>query len=68
MKTSTDRLIYQLRSSGRFVFCYKLNNEELQLPESHQRARLKVNFEKAVQAFFESRPSLINNSNEVDRF
>ncbi len=68
MKTSTDRLIQQLRSTGRFVFAFKLNDLQLSQSEESQKATMRVNFEKALTAFFENRPSVINNSNEVERF
>lgn len=64
--TQSDRLINQLKNSGRFVFTFKF--DDTVLPIDKKRALLKQNFERALDSYFESSPPMVRNENEVERF
>lgn len=49
---STDELTRRLRASGRFVFTYRISDEDKELPEAHLKARLKINFQRCLESYF----------------
>ena len=57
---SADELIRKLRQQNRFVFCYRFNDEDHNLPDSHLKARLKVHFQKCLDSYFNDSPSVVN--------
>jgi hypothetical protein len=63
---TSDELLRQLRKSGKFVFAYDLRSID-GLPVDRQRAQLKINFEKSLDAFFQSQPPVAKYSNEPER-
>jgi hypothetical protein len=66
--TPIEQAIRLLRDRGKFVFVYSLTDAERELPEAHVRARLKVNFDKCLDAYFQSQPPLAKYQNEPDRY
>lgn len=57
MTDEPDKLIAWLRRS-RFVFAYKLSDDERKLPTDQQRAILRLNFERLCDGYFKDTDSL----------
>lgn len=64
---NTDGIIRKLRTPARFVFVFNFKAEDHDLPLEHLRAKLKVNLEKTMDAYFQDRPSLAKYHNELAR-
>lgn len=63
-----DQHIYELRKSGRFTFCYFINEDEKALPKDELRAKLKIHFEKCVQSFFDGQPKAKDCRRELEHY
>lgn len=52
MSEQTGELVKRIRATGKFCFVYTPSPEDKQVPESHFKARIKINFEKCLSAYF----------------
>lgn len=49
---SADELTRRLRATGRLCWTFRQTDEFTKLPIPHQRARLKVHFDKWLDAYY----------------